>query len=179
MKKIIFTAALATGFLGTAQVYINGTSSTTSNTSNPSVIMEFQPNMNKGIVLPWTQGEVDAPANGTFILDAIERKVKVFSNDAWVDLSSGANTDNEIDMSLQSVPNSERSAAKVVIGAQTSAADGILVLEAADKALVLPQVTDPHLNIAEPAPGLMVYDPVKNLLCVYNGTQWSYWKAGN
>lgn len=31
-------------------------------------------------------------------------------------------------------------------------------------------------NIVNPVPGIIVFDPVKEILCVYNGTQWSYWR---
>ncbi len=170
---------LLSGFFGSAQVFVNGTSTTTTNTTNSSVLLEFQSGLNKGIILPWTSGEVADPANGTFILDTSARKVKVFSNNAWFDLSGGARTENAIDFTLQSAPFTESTDAKVVIGEETSTADGILVLEATDKAMVLPKVEDPHLNIANPAPGMMVYDSVNNLLCLYNGTEWSYWKPGN
>lgn len=119
-----------------------------------------------------------APVNATFILDATVKKVKVFTAGSWKDLSEGAGNENSVEMTLQSA-FTENTDAKVVIGDPETAPNGILVLESATKALVMPKVEDPHLNIAAPAPGMMVYDPVKNLLCVYNGTQWSYWKPSN
>ncbi|MFB9078942.1 hypothetical protein ACFFLS_10415 [Flavobacterium procerum] len=63
-----------------------------------------------------------------------------------------------------------------VIGAQSSDVDGVLVLESSNKALILPKVVSPHLNIIKPMAGTICYDTVKKLLCVYNGTEWTFWK---
>lgn len=170
---------IATGTLAQAQVFVNGTSATTTNVTNTSVLLEFQQNVDKGIILPWTNGEVASPVNGTIILDANARKVKAFSNNAWIDLSRGAKTTNAIDLTLQQAPNVENASAKVVIGDVNGAPDGILVLNSTDRAMVLPKVESPHLFISNPAAGMMVYDPINNLLCLYNGTEWSFWKPAN
>ena len=53
---------------------------------------------------------------------------------------------------------------------------GILVLADTDKAMVLPKVASPHLNIVNPAAGMMVYDTTSKQLAVFNGTVWSFWK---
>ena len=37
-----------------------------------------------------------------------------------------------------------------------------MVLADTNKAMVLPKVASPHLNIVNPAPGMMVYDTTKN-----------------
>ena len=52
----------------------------------------------------------------------------------------------------------------------------ILVLEDANKAMVLPTVPNPHVNIVNPEPGMMVYDTTAKQLAVFNGTVWSFWK---
>ena len=72
----------------------------------------------------------------------------------------------------------ENTNAKVSIGTPTTAAPaaGILVLEDQTKAMVLPRVASPHLNIIDPAPGMMVYDTTAKQLAVFNGTVWSFWK---
>lgn len=79
------------------------------------------------------------------------------------------------DLSIQGPDKTEYSDAKTGIGTLT-ATDGILVLEDTDKAMILPKVASPHLNIIDPAPGLIVYDTDSRQLAVYNGKVWSYWK---
>ena len=67
--------------------------------------------------------------------------------------------------------------AKAIIGAQTSVADGVLVLESNTKAMILPTVLDVQL-IPSPSPGMMVYvnKAGAKRLAVYNGRKWSFWK---
>ena len=69
----------------------------------------------------------------------------------------------------------ENTLAKSAIGTLT-ATPGILVLEDTNKAMVLPKVASPHLNIVNPAPGMIVYDTFNKQLAVFNGTVWSFWK---
>ncbi|MBV6880619.1 hypothetical protein NG800_009595 [Epilithonimonas ginsengisoli] len=68
--------------------------------------------------------------------------------------------------------------AKVQIGGNpdTDNTPGILVLADTNKAMVLLKVASPHLNIVNPAPGMIVFDTVKNQLAVFNGTVWTFWK---
>ena len=72
-------------------------------------------------------------------------------------------------------PFSEESSAKTSIGTPTATAE-ILVLEDNNKAMVLPKIVSPHLNIVNLSPGMIVYDPEEYLLCVFNGSEWTYWK---
>ena len=58
----------------------------------------------------------------------------------------------------------------------TDTTPGILVLADTNKAMVLPKVASPHLNIVNPSPGMMVYDTTSKQLAVFNGTVWSFWK---
>ncbi len=172
--------------LSFAQVAI-GKSSITSN----SISLEFGVG-NKGIILPWatTAAGVSLPAtgnkSGTFILDVNDRKVKVSKNDgSWLDLTVhniekpaiGGNL--AIDNALQTNATfPENPVAKTMIGGNptTDSTPGILVLADTNKAMIPPLVTDPAINIKNPAPGMMVYDPTKKILAVYNGTVWSYWR---
>ncbi|MBS1571159.1 MAG: hypothetical protein JST62_02015, partial [Bacteroidetes bacterium] len=90
---------------------------------------------------------------------------------------SSANTSN-VTTYLTNQPNlPEVSSAKTIIGASSSLADGVLVLESTNKAMVLPMVTDTN-NIPDPAPGMMVYinKTGAKRLAVYNGNKWTYWK---
>lgn len=174
--------------LSFAQVAI-GKSSITSNST--SISLEFGIG-NKGIILPWATNAtgVSLPTtgnkSGTFILDVNDRKVKVSKNDGtWLDLTvhntekpaTGGNV--AINNALQTnVAFPEKADAKSMIGGNpsTDSTPGILVLADTDKAMIPPLVTDPATNIKNPAPGMMVYDPTKKLLAVYNGTVWSYWR---
>ena len=42
--------------------------------------------------------------------------------------------------------------------------------------MVLPHVTNPHLTVKSPYPGMMCYDTVKKAVAVFDGTVWNYWK---
>jgi len=52
---------------------------------------------------------------------------------------------------------------------------GVLELRANDKALVLPKVENPHLNVKSPVPGMMVYDSNSKSLAIFDGLKWNYW----
>ena len=78
-----------------------------------------------------------------------------------------------VDTSLQA-SLTDQAEAKVSIGTPTST-PGILVLEDNDKAMILPLV-DKYSSVVNPSPGMMVYDLSNDMLCVFNGTVWSFWK---
>lgn len=104
-------------------------------------------------------------------------RVMVYRNGAWFDLSSGNTANLSTIMTSQPTNVTETSAAKTIIGATTSNADGVLVLESNSQAMVLPTVQN-TADIPSPAPGMMVY--VNRIggkrLAVYNGSAWTYWK---
>ena len=138
---------------------------------------------NKAIILPWVQ---DAEAlsgasksNGTMLYDTTTRKVRAVVNGIWIDLSvNGDNTTTHnaaITASLAKTEKIPATQSGVIIGATSSAAVGVLVLESDTKALILPKMASPHLNMISPAPGTLVYDTVKNLMCVFDGKEWSFW----
>lgn len=147
-----------------------------SNTS--SVSLEFGDG-NKGIVLPWVNSqsavEGKGAVDGTLIFDSSDKKVKLRANGAWVDLTK--DTTGSVNTSLQS-SKVEKESAKVVIGKNgaTDTTNGILVLSDKDRAMVLPKVASPHLNIVNPAAGMMVYDTTSRQLAVFNGSVWTFWK---
>lgn len=173
MKKLIYILCIGISAGLSSQILIKSQSGTApANMSSSSVLLEFSNDTNKGLILPWTNGDAVLPANGTVIFNAVTKKVKVYANDRWIDYSNEASTNNPIDTSLQT--GTEDPDAKVIIGSNTSVADGILVLESTNKAMVLPKIANPHLSIIDPAPGMIVFDTVKELLCIYNGTQWSF-----
>lgn len=174
--------------------------------TNPSISLEFYDNADnkQGLVLPWTSTVNNQPlaynptteagyrgmqgtvVDGTIILDLSDKMVKYRRNGAWSSLTGtlpllvGAttyNTFNAIDSSLQD-SKKESTTAKAAIGTNgaTDTTAGILVLTDTNKAMVLPKVASPHLNIKNPTPGMMAYDTTKKQLAVYNGTVWSFWK---
>lgn len=171
MKKtfIILFSTIAT--CASAQVAIGKPAVT-----NTSVSLEFGAE-NRGLLLPWvtSAAEVTGAVDGTFIFDLSDKKVKYHSNGSWFNLTN-ANTD-PLDTSIQdSIP--EKSDARVAIGkdSRTDATPGILVLTDKDKAMILPKVAVPHLNIVNPSAGMIVYDTVNRQLAVFNGKEWSFWK---
>lgn len=129
--------------------------------------------------MPLVEDKTGITAEGSIIFDTSDFRAKYLKNDGnWVNLSSDDGTSDTIgfaDLSIQGPDKTEYSDAKTGIGTLT-ATDGILVLEDTNKAMILPKVASPHLNIIDPAPGLIVYDTDSRQLAVYNGKVWSFWK---
>lgn len=176
MKHIFITALSIFSGMVSAQVAIGKTA-----VSSPSVSLEFG-SANRGLILPWvtSAASVAGAVNGTMIYDLSDKKVKIKYASAWRDLSvdpTGTTVDplTNADGTLIQNAAAENANAKMAIGPLTST-PGILVLEATDKAMVLPKVASPHLNIINPSPGMMVYDTVNKQLAVFNGKVWSFWK---
>jgi hypothetical protein len=147
--------------------------------SSPSVSLEFA-NGNRGLILPWVTdaASLAGAANGTFIFDTLDQKVKCRIAGSWFDFSNDIT--GFADISLQSL-KIEYPGAKVGLGMNVASnildtAPGILVLTDTDKAMILPKVANPHLNIVNPAPGMIVYDTTAHQLAVFNGSVWSFWK---
>lgn len=178
MKNIFILSSLLLSGFTFSQVAIGKASVT-----NASVSLEFG-TANKGIILPWVDKKADVTGveNGTMVYDSSDKKVWVKLDSGWKDLSvntTGTTIDpitNVDGLTLQGPSVTEKTEAKASIGTPTNV-PGILVLEDTNKAMILPKVASPHLNIINPAPGMMVYDTTKNLLCVFNGKDWAFWKA--
>lgn len=174
MKKLYITPLfiLVSGILF-SQIAIGKTSVT-----NSSVSLEFGTE-NKGIVLPNVTSASDVVnkgvVDGTLIFDSTDKKVKLRANNVWKDLS--IDNTGKVDISIQT-NKIEKSDARAVIG-QTAATDttpGILVLSDKNKAMVLPKVASPHINIINPASGMLVYDTFSRQVAVFNGNVWTFWK---
>jgi hypothetical protein len=167
-KKLLHVLCAALPAFALAQVAVNKSAM-----SNASVSLEFS-NNNKGLVLPWTTNTagVLGQTNGSLVYDVSTKTVQLKLASGWMDLSQDENgtVDDSAQATRTSLPN-----AKVSIGTPTTT-PGILVLEAKDKAMILPKVNNPHTTINQPPAGTMVYDTAKNMLCVYNGTNWTFWK---
>ncbi|MCC3217928.1 hypothetical protein LIV57_21910 [Chryseobacterium sp. X308] len=167
MKKISLIIIITASGILNAQVALGKTVLESASSS-----IEFG-SENRGLVLPWvtnTSG-IQNPENGTLVFDTSDMKVKVYQNNLWKDLSvdTTGTADTSLQDSLVDQPD-----AKVSVGTPSSVS-GILVLEDSNKAMILPKVASPHLNIISPAAGMMVYDTQKKQLAVFNGTVWSFW----
>ena len=176
MKNIIISMFTLFTTCAFAQVAIGKAS-----VSSPSVSLEFGTG-NKGILLPWVTGvsTVTGAVNGTLVYNTTDKKVYVKYASGWKDLSvdaTGTTVDPITNVDGLTLQNSldDLNTAKVSIGTPTST-PGILVLEDTNKAMILPKVASPHLNIVNPSPGMMVYDTTSKQLAVFNGKVWSFWK---
>ncbi len=166
MKNVLVGIGLLTMTSAHGQMVVSKQS-----THNSSVSLDFADYESRGLILPYVEQKANITENGTLIFDMLDKKVKYLKNNAWFDLS--VNSSGKVDPGLE-IGGTEVQNAKVSIGKQT-AVDGVLVLEDADKAMVLPRVAEPHLNIINPSAGMIVYDTTNKLLAVYNGTVWSFW----
>lgn len=166
MNRIIFTVLmLITNLVIYSQVGIETTSIHT------DAILDFPTGQNKGIVLPMVEALPTgaAASNGTFLIDKTDGRVKVRQNGIWLNLTGTSS------LSSYSVNPSADTFDGVIIGVTSSSASGVLVLESTNKALMLPKVVSPHINIKSPYPGLICYDTVKNAIAIFNGEAWYYW----
>lgn len=174
MKKYYSAFIIVFGLMSfKAQVNIGGTSM-----SSPSASLEFGSG-NKGIVLPYVTSASDVVTagvvDGTFIFDSTDKKVKLRTNGQWFDFTNDET--GNVDVNIQTA-KTENVNAKAVIGsnANNDTTPGILVLSDTNKAMILPKVASPHLNIVNPASGMMVYDTSAHQLAVYNGSVWTFWR---
>lgn len=146
--------------------------------SNGSVSLQFGDDENKGLLLPYVEDKTGITDNGTILFDTSDHKVKYLKDtNTWFDLSVDAS--GTADLSIQAADRPEQPGAKVCISTAAGGTDttkGILVLADADKAMILPKVANPHLNVISPSAGMLVYDTEKRQLAVYNGTVWTFWK---
>lgn len=155
-------------------VLLNGNAQTAvgkQTVSSPSVLLDFGSGTTRGIILPAVESIPAAPANGTFLFDRNDSIVKMFENGVWVQLSSTGD-----DGSIVPYTGTVDTGKQTVMGAQTTAVDGVLVLESSDKAMVLPHIANPHIAVKSPYPGMMCYDTYSKSVAVFDGAVWNYWK---
>jgi hypothetical protein len=136
-----------------------------------SALLDFATGTSKGIILPAVTTLPATPANGTFLYDKNDSKVKMYENSIWVNLSTQGGNSSDI-----LAYNGTAANTKSIMGDQSTTADGVLVLESTNKAMILPKVALPHLNVPNPYPGMMCYDTTSKSLAVFDGTSWTYWK---
>lgn len=200
MKNTFITICFLFYSMAISQVAIGKSSIT----SNAPVSLEFYDNADnkKGLLLPWVSTVAGTPnstylglssaVDGTLIFDITDEKIKYRKGGAaassWFDLTVKNKTDvissptiitnATLDFSHQNSLQ-EKQEAKVMIGnsEESDSTPGILILTDKDKAMILPKVNNPHSNIITPSAGMIAYDPTKNILAVFNGTVWTYWRA--
>lgn len=192
MKKLFSISTLLIAASAYSQVIIGDAIGTVPAGQKTSVLLEFASGQNKGLVLPYvrTLPSGTGLAEGTLVLDASNApssRIKLYNGvvsaetpDGWLDLSNGNSADMSAALLVQPDLNtSESPESKMIIGAATTSAEGVLVLESEDKALVLPIVTDTD-EVVDPAPGMMVYlnKTGAKRLAVFNGEGWTFWKPG-
>ncbi|WP_261511870.1 hypothetical protein [Chryseobacterium paludis] len=173
MKKQLLPIAILLAVTGTVKSQIAIGKPTV---TNASVSLEFADTENRGFVLPYVETKTGITDNGTIIYDTTDHKVKYLKDSGtWTDLS--VDNTGTADILIQT-NKTESTTAKSVIGsaAATDSTPGMLVLSDTNKAMILPKVASPHLNIIDPAPGMMAYDTVKRQLAIYNGKVWTFWK---
>lgn len=143
--------------------------------SSPNALLEFGDEATNyfGIILPSvTNTTAISMVNGTFIYDVETQKVRMYEDGSWIDLSARGNA-----TAIMNNPSDENPGSTgVIIGADSSTAQGVLVLESSDKALVLPKIANPHTTVENPYPGMICYDTASKSLAVFDGSNWNYWK---
>lgn len=184
MKKILLTVMFSGFGLLHAQVIIGGTTGTTSNKT--SVLLEFAQGQNKGIILPYVRTVPQSPTPGTLLLDASapdNARVKYYkggTSPAYVDLSGqGANVTSVLTTQPEGVAELPTSRT-IITDRSGTVPEGVLVLDSASRAMVLPTVADVQ-DIPRPSPGMMVYVNKSGAkrLAVFNGSKWSFWQPAN
>ena len=175
MKRIIFTGILITLSLNSnAQISLGK-----DNVNGNSALLDFNddPSNTKGIMLPvvTNAAAVTTPANGTFIYDRENKIVKMREKNVWVNLTGDVPGDASKAL-LNSSTEQEGAGVILGMGAETSSAKGVLVLESSDKAMILPKIASPHQNVKSPYPGMMCYDTVTKSLAVFDGSNWYFWR---
>ncbi|RKT01686.1 hypothetical protein [Chryseobacterium defluvii] len=147
------------------------------NIVNQSALVEFGTG-NKGIVLP-SVAAAPGSVGGTFVFNTSRKAVEVYeginnnNNGGWTSLTD---ENQGVVHSFSNAGPDVTGTKGVIIGAGSTTKPGILVLESTTKAMVLPLVANPHTTVKGAIAGTMVYDTAADMLAIYDGQNWSYWK---
>lgn len=162
MKKTIIILAMVLGSVSNAQIAI-GKSSVT----NASCLLEFGTDA-RGIRLPLVSDVTTLTVSpGTLAFDAATGSFRYYQG-TWSAVTSGGTSGG--------APTGTDSGGPVILGANTTTKiGGALILEATDKALVLPTINNAEYRILTPTKGLMAWDSAKGQVAVYNGIKWCYY----
>jgi hypothetical protein len=171
MKNIfILIVASLVSFATQAQVAIGKQS------VDGAALLDFAPNTTNGIILPVvrTLPTGAGASDGTLLINGVNlaaAKAQARVNGAWVDIS-----DESRNLSSLNLNTTAEQGTIAIMGASTSSASGVLVLESTSKALVLPKVANAETGIKSPAVGTMVYDLYSKSLAIFDGAKWNFWK---
>jgi hypothetical protein len=167
MKIAFFTIALLLNWA----VQVKAQISINKSTVDFSSLLDFGAGTTKGIILPIVETLPTTAVNGTTSMDKNEQKVKMKQNGVWVNMSGIGNVSR-----VSFNTSTDVSQNGIIIGSTKSTAAGVLVLESNTKALILPKVNSPHLNVKSPVAGMICYDTASNCVAIFDGTNWNYWK---
>ncbi|PKF75968.1 hypothetical protein [Chryseobacterium sp. PMSZPI] len=135
-------------------------------------LLDFPANTTKGILLPIVETLPTDAVGGTLLMDKNDKTLKMNVESSWVLLSDQGSITNAVFNTGEEIPGQNR----IIMGANTTTAPGVLVLESSNKALILPKIAAPHTNVKSPYPGMICYDTVSKSMAVFDGLKWSYWK---
>lgn len=191
-------ATIASGQVAIGKTEVTGNSTLLEFVKSGSYVLVKQSNdastLYQGIILSAVEEEpvfavtpgISSPNNGTFVFDRTSKTVKVFENNVWKDLTEVGDA-SQADANANA-SDETASSQGVIIGASTSEAIGVLVLESPDKALILPHVYGAFYNLKSPYPGTMVFDveddvqsnpeyprSFKGSIAIFDGVEWNYW----
>lgn len=169
MKKILYTSLFSTLLFTNvnAQLIIADEKNYPSTLITESTLVQFEEAQTKGIILPANDFVPRNPTNGTFVFDMSDIKVKMYENGQWINMTDRG--------SYPTMYNDYDIGEGITIGAESSSAEGVLVLESPDKALVLPRVQDISKDVKSPYPGMICYDMASKTVAIFDGIQWNYW----
>ena len=172
MKNIQIIIALCLSTFSLGQVSIGK-----EKVDGSSTLLDFvETNNTKGIILPAVANVDKAIAtakednNGTFLFDKMDKMVKMYENGEWKALSGIGSSDN-----VKTNPSEEKGKG-VIIGKDETQAEGVLVLESENQAMILPKIANPHTSVKSPYSGMICYDTERKAVAVFNGVVWNYWK---
>lgn len=166
MKKIITTITIFCVGMISAQIAIEKTQ------ADGDGLLDFPSNTTKGILLPIVETLPTNASPGTLLMDKNDRILKMNVESAWIPLSDPGSVSGAVFNTNGEISGQNR----VIMGASTTNVPGVLVLESSDKALILPKIASPHLNVKNPYPGMICYDTTSKTMAVFDGLKWNYWK---
>lgn len=173
-------ATMASGQVAIGKTTVNG------NSTILDFHYDYEDISQKGLILSSVDQEpvfaitpgVSSPNNGTFVFDRATKKVKMFENNQWVEMTDegdSSQADAHANTSDETTYNQG-----AIIGASASEAIGVLVLESSDKAMILPYTIDTY-SVKSPYPGTMVYDidysddGNTGRIAIFDGANWNFW----
>ena len=94
MNKILFTSLLSTLLFTNvnAQMIIAEDNNYPTGMVTESSLLQFEEGRSRGIILPANDVAPQNPANGTFVFDMSDIKIKMYENDQWINLTDRGNT---------------------------------------------------------------------------------------